>query len=153
MQETRVEREVSAPADAVWAIATDPDRWVEVVEGIDKVERLDGSTDFAVGFRWRETRTMFGKEATEEMEITALEPGRRYDTVAESHGSRYRSAVIVDDLGAGRSRLAMTFSAEPLSTMTKLLAVPMGWMMTKSVRKALEKDLADIATAAEASAT
>ncbi len=47
--------------------------------GDHAVERLDSGTDFGVGTTWRETRVMFGREATEVMEIVAVDEGRSYD--------------------------------------------------------------------------
>jgi hypothetical protein len=149
VKELSVSREISAPASTVWALATDLDRWVEVVSGIDGVERLDGGAGFGPGTRWRETRTLFGKQATEDIEITDVDSGRRYDTLAESHGARYHSAVQVDAIDDARSRLTMSFDAEPQSLLAKVLGVVMGPMMASASRKALERDLADLAAAAE----
>jgi carbon monoxide dehydrogenase subunit G len=52
---------------------TDIDRATERIPGIIAVERV-GDVQQGVGMRWRETRKMRGKEATEEIEVTHYHP-------------------------------------------------------------------------------
>ena len=150
MRELVVARDVAASAETVWGVLTDLDRAEETISGIDKLERLDDGTGFGVGTRWRETRTMFGRTATEDMEVTQIEPGRSYVTEAESHGARYRSEMTVEPVDDAASRLTMTFGAESQGTIAKIMAFTMGRLIERSTRKAIDGDLADIATAAEA---
>ena len=146
-----VERAVAAPPALVWDIVTDIERSPDVVESIRSVERLDGGTGVGVGTRWRETRVLVGRQATEILRVSAVEPGRAYTVEAESRGTRYRSVLRVDPDGAG-SRLSMSFDAEPSGTVAKLLAATVGRVFEGSTRKALQKDLDDIAAAAEGAA-
>ena len=149
MSELRMEREVAAPAEAVWAVMTDLDSSPDTLSGVDAIERLDGGGELRVGTRWRETRTLMGRQATEEMEVTALEPGRSYTVEADSSGAHYRSVLAVEPLGTDRSRLSMTFGGEPSGMAGKLAAATVGRLFQGATRKALERDLADIAQAAE----
>ncbi len=149
MSSLTVSQEIAADAATVWSIAVDMSRWVEVIEAIEVVERLDGGTDFGVGTRWRETRTMFGKKATEEMEVTEFEDGVRYGTFAESHGSKYFSEISVTPTDSG-CRLSMNFRGEPQTWITKIADKTIGRLFMSTTRKALAKDLADIGAAAEA---
>ncbi len=148
MNEIAVSRDVAAPPDRVWAVATDLDRAAEVVSGIEQIERLGGGGGFGVGTRWRETRTMFGKTATEEMEVTAVDPGHSYTVEADGHGAHYVSQVSVEPHGSG-SRLAMTFGAQPQGIVAKVMSATIGRLFMGATRKALRKDLDDIAAAAE----
>ena len=95
---------------------------------------------------------MFGRTATEEMEITQLESGRCYVVEAESHGARYRSEMTVEPTEEAACRLTMSFGAEAQGAISKILAATIGRLFERSTRKALQKDLADIATAAEGTA-
>jgi carbon monoxide dehydrogenase subunit G len=147
--EIRLRKDVDAGADRVWDVMTDMDRWPEVVSGIERVERLDDGDGFGVGTRWRETRIMFRKEATEEMEVTAVDPGRSYVAEAASRGTRYRSTLTVEPVTGRSSRLTMTFDAQPRSTVSKMLGATLGKLFEGATRKALEKDLDDVAAAAE----
>lgn len=149
MSTTHVEREVAAPSQRVWAVMTDLERSPEVLSNVEAIERLDDGSGFGVGTRWRETRTMMGRQATEEMAVTAVEPGRSYTVEANSRGAHYRSVLAVDPLGGERSRLSMTFGGEPTGLASKLLSATLGRLFEGATRKALEQDLADIAAAAE----
>ena len=125
------------------------DDWVDVVGAIEVVERLDDRDGFGLGTTWRETRTMFGKKATEDMEVTDYEEGVRYATAAESHGSKYFSEIRVDAAGTG-SRITMSFRGEPQTALTRVMDATVGRLFRGATRKALAKDLDDIVAAAEA---
>ena len=140
-------KNVDAPADIVWAIITDLDRSPEIIDGIDSIERLDTGSGFDVGTRWRETRTMFGRQATEELEITAVEPGTSYTVEADGHGAHYVATMSLEPVG-DRTRLNMTFEAQPDGLVSKVMANTLGRLMLGSTRKALQRDLDDIASAA-----
>lgn len=138
---------VAAPPERVFELATDLAGAAERIAGIDSVELLtDGP--FGVGTRWRETRIMMGKSATEEMGITAFEPGRSYTAEAESCGCHYTSVLTCEPDGEG-TRLTLTFDGQPLTLTSKLMA-PIGWLMKGQVRKMLAADLANLRRAAEA---
>ncbi|MGW1322316.1 SRPBCC family protein [Streptomyces antibioticus] len=143
-----VERLVGAGQGAVWEALTDLRGMERVLSGVTKVEVLtDGA--FGVGTRWRETRRMFGKDATEEMWVTVSVPPERYVVEAESHGSRYVSAWDLTPAGPSATTVRMTFSATPTGGLSGLLAKLMGGLGERAVRKAIAKDLADVAAAVE----
>ena len=143
-----VERDVSAPAETVWAIVTDLERTAEVVGAITALGRTDGGSGFEVGTAWKETRVMFGREATESMAVTEVDEGRSYTVESESRGVLYRSVMRVEPAGEG-CHLSWQFGAEPRSTSAKLMSI-VGKLFEGSTRKALSADLDDIARAAEA---
>ncbi len=146
----QVNRDIGATAERVWGIITDLAGSPAVLSGVDSVEILAGGEQFTVGTRWRETRTMFGAKATEVMEVATLTEGRSYDVVAESRGTRYATSMEVVPSEEGGSRLTMTFRGEPTSAVAKVLGATLGRLMLGPTRKAIERDLADIAAAAEA---
>lgn len=147
--QVEVTRRIGAPADRVWGLITDLVNSPRVMTAIESVELLGGPEEFGVGTRWRETRTMFGKRATEEMTVSVLDPGRAYTVVAESGGTRYASTLVVVPEGAAACTLTMTFGGQPTSTASRIMAATVGRLFIGATRKALEKDLADIARAAE----
>lgn len=139
---------VDAPPERVFVLATDVARWPELITAIGRVELLTpGPLD--VGTRFRESRTMYGREASEEMTVAALEPPRRFVLTAESHGTRYR-ADHTFEAERGGTRLTLDFEGVPV-TLAARLAMPLGWMLRGSVRRHLEQDLADLKRAAERS--
>ena len=142
---------INAPVDKVWSIMTNLEGFPDAIGGIESVERLDDCTGFGVGTKWRETRTMFGRTATEDMWVATLDPGHSYVVEANSHGAEYRTTQSVEPAGDGRSVLSMSFSANPTGTMAKVMSATIGRFFVNATRKAFEKDLADIAAAAEGS--
>jgi carbon monoxide dehydrogenase subunit G len=143
----QVQRHIDAPPGRVWAIITDIDRSPEVVSGIEAVEVIEGDS-FGVGTAWRETRTMFGKRVTEEMRVIDVSDGASYTVESRSGGTTYRSVMAVDADGDG-SLLRMSFSAQAGSTVSRMFSSTVGKLFEGGTRKALEQDLADIASAAE----
>lgn len=139
-----VERRVAASQGRLWEALTDLGRMDRMLSGVTRVEVLtDGG--FGVGTRWRETRRMFGKDATEEMWVTVSEPPERYVVEAESHGSRYVSEWVLRADGPESTTILMTFSADTTGTVAGLLAKVMGPVGARAVRKAVVKDLDDVA--------
>ena len=120
------------------------------MSGIQSVERLDGGTDFAVGTRWRETRVMFGKTATEEMEVTGMDPGTSYTVEADNHGVHYTSVLSVDPTATGAT-VIMHFDAVARGLLNRTLGAAVGRFFEGQTRKHLQQDLADICAAAERS--
>ena len=135
--------EISKPRADVWKAVTDIPNAVGMISGILSVEVLENPDTGLVGFRWKETRKMFGKEATEIMWITDAEENAFYSTRAESHGSVYKTRISLDDDG-GQTRLTMAFTGEPQTMGAKVMSFFMGGMMKGSMEKELLKDLTDI---------
>ena len=147
-----VSRSIAAPAERVWEVLVDIPGSPQIISAIDSVEMLAGPDPLDVGTRWRETRTMMGKSATEEMWVTAVDPGRSYSVAADSRGAAYESRFDVTPTGADSCTLALHFEGHPQGTGGKVLAATVGRLFLPMERKALEKDLADIAVAAESRA-
>ena len=147
--EITVSRDVDAGAERVWEVVTDIEGSPAVLSGVDRVERLDDGAGFGVGTRWRETRTVMRREATEEMAVTAVEPGRSYTVESDSRGTHYTSVLRVEALAPGKSRLSMTFGGRASSTVGKLVSATFGRLFQSTARKMLQRDLDDIAAHAE----
>ena len=90
--EFTIEERVVAAPHAVFSVATDLENVGRWMPNFVRVERLtDGR--FGVGTRWRETRKMFGAEATEEFEVTRCDPPRRVELFVDGRkGSSKRGA-------------------------------------------------------------
>jgi carbon monoxide dehydrogenase subunit G len=134
---------VHAPKEEVWAVITDWDKTADVISGITDLTVLERPESGLTGLKWKETRIMFGKEATETMWIVDAQPNDYYKVRAESHGSVYLSGMSVQDSEEG-CELTMSFEAQPQTFMAKVMGVLMGGFMRKSVMKACHQDLLDI---------
>ena len=148
MMSVTVTRTVRAPVQQVWDVATDLAGMPAVMSGIERVDVLtDGP--FAVGTRWRETRRMYGKEASEEMRVMQAEAPHSYTVHADSHGMHYVTSWAFRETAENVTEVAMTFGGEATSTFARVLGVVTAPIGNRSVRKAVEQDLADLAVACE----
>lgn len=138
---------IDAPQEAVFAAVSNFSNAAEMISGIDSVEMLDQANNgsaVGVGTRFKETRTMMGKQATEEMEVTEFDPPRSYVLSAISCGARFDSRVACDQESPGGCRLSYDIDTQAISLYAKIMSPIMGLMMKGTMRKMMEKDLADI---------
>jgi uncharacterized protein YndB with AHSA1/START domain len=146
MKEIVVSRHVDANPQRVFALFTDLANAAQHVKGIDKLELLTPGP-VGKGTRFRETRTLFGRQHSEEMEVVEFEPGRSFTVGNESGGARSRKKYSISPEARG-SFVRFHFSIEPLTFTAKLLgalAVP----LRKKMTRLLEQDLLDLRAAAE----
>lgn len=148
MKQVEIHRHVEAPVERVWAIAADLPGAPRTLTGVQRVEVLTPGP-FGVGTRWRETRTMFGREATEEMAVTDLRAGRAYTVEATSSGARYVSTFTFEPAGSAETDVTLTFGAHATTAVARVLGVLTAPIARRSVANALRGDLEDLARAAE----
>ncbi|WP_061960575.1 SRPBCC family protein [Demequina flava] len=143
-------RTIDASPEAVFAVLTDLDQAPDVITSIRKVERLEGE-GYEVGVSWRETRKMFGQEASEVMEVTGVDAPRSTTIGSPSHGVYYTTEFRCEPDGESTVVTAV-FAGIPQgpSFMQKVGWAIFGATGMRASRKALEADLEDIAKAAEA---
>jgi hypothetical protein len=106
---------------------------------------------YRVGTRWRETRRMFGKEATEQMQVTVAEAPTRTVIEADSSGVHYVTEFTLTPSSADATRLAMSFTTVQgqANLLHKALWRLFGRLGAKASEKVMAKDLQDIAAQAE----
>ena len=85
MSSVTIEIDVNASPGRTFEVFTDLANTGNIVRGIKKMEILTEGP-VGTGTRFRETRVMMGKEATEEMEITEFQRGELFVHEAKSHG-------------------------------------------------------------------
>lgn len=141
-----VRRLVEADPEITFRVFADIPNATSMIAGIENIEMLtDGPV--GIGTRWRETRMMFGKAATEEMTVTAFDPPRSYTAAAENRGTHYHSRYDFEPAEGG-TLVTLRFEAQPRSLAAKLLSV-VGILFIGQLRKMLAQDMADAAAHAE----
>ncbi|MGP4000164.1 SRPBCC family protein [Streptomyces sp. 8N706] len=148
--EVVVERRVAAPVARVWEALTDLESAPSILSGVERVEVLTPGP-FTEGTRWRETRRMLGKEATEEMLVTACEEPEHFVVEADSRGAHYVSDFTLTPEDQDATTVRMAFTATPYSGVAGMLAKVFGGLGAKTVRQSIEKDLAEVAASVERS--
>jgi hypothetical protein len=149
MPSLTVTQHINASREVVFDKLTDYGSAADTYSAITKMELLTEG-EVGAGTRFRETRVMFGKEASEEMTIEEFDRPSRMLITAASHGCSYRSTYNLAEKTGG-TELSLTFEGKGVSFMGKLMSALMGWMMKGACRKAVTNDFADLKVAVEAS--
>lgn len=135
--------EIAAPRAQVFSLFADIPNAANHISAIDSIEILKGEGQpVGDGFSWRETRTMMGKQATEDMWIVNFRADASYAVEAESRGVHYRTDIVFESSGEGTT-VTQTFTAKPVSVTAKLLT-PISWLFKIPTKKALRKDLEEL---------
>lgn len=145
---------IKAAKAAVWAATTDIAHFAQLLSGVEKIEIVErpATTDKSgqaglVGLKWKETRMLFGKEATVEKWITEAKENEFYITRAEQDGFVFITTNRVSG-SDGAVRLTGIHETQPQSLAAKLKALPMVFFKGV-IKKAILQDLNDIKAAIE----
>lgn len=146
MPSCSVTTDVKATPEAVFAFIADWTNWEKSISAIKKVELLT-PPPMGKGTRFKETRLMWGKEATETMEITAWDPPRSHTIESDSCGARVTCTISVRPSPAG-STLTMDVRSEAQTFFAKLFT-PLGYLMMRMMKQLMKKEIEEIAAAIE----
>ena len=138
---------VNGSPEEVFRVFTDLENAADRISGIQKIDVLtDGP--IRAGTRFRETRIMFKKEAVEEMEITAMEPGESYSFGCESCGCAYSSTFRFTPNGGG-TNVEFHMEARAVSLFAKIMSPLTALMFGPMMRKCMTQDMEDLKAAIE----
>jgi len=131
-------RTVNAPIDNVFRVYSDFANAAARIDGIENIEIL---TDDPIGkgTRFRETRIMFGRESTEEMEITEFEQNKKYIVEANSCGAHFQTIFQFQPNG-GSTNVKVELNTRSVTLFAKLMS-PLGFLMASSMKKCFSSDI------------
>jgi carbon monoxide dehydrogenase subunit G len=146
---TSLTQHIRATPEKVWAVISDIPGSAATLSGVESVQMLSDGP-YGEGTRWKETRSMMGRSETVEMWVAQADPPRSTTVKAHQGGADYTTKFSLAGRDGGTD-LALSFGAEVarptlLSKITMALFGKIGMSIT---RKALAKDLAEIAAKAE----
>lgn len=146
---TTLTQHVNASPEKVWAVISDIPGSAGTLSGIDSIQMLSDGP-YGEGTRWKETRTMMGKKETVEMWVSETDPPRSTTVKALQGGADYTSRFKLTESNGGTD-LTLTFGAAVTnpSLISKVGMALFGKLGMSMTRKALAKDLAEIAAKAE----
>lgn len=148
MSTLTLSKRINAEPSRVFEVGTDVGSFAGVVPSIKRIEVLTPGP-VGKGTRFRETRVMFGKEATETLEFTEFTPPTGYTIGCTSCGVEYATRFDLRGSGGGTD-LTMTMSCRPVTLFAKIIGPLTGLMMRGTMKKMLEADLECLKKAAEA---
>ncbi|WP_115787572.1 SRPBCC family protein [Arthrobacter silvisoli] len=146
---TTLTQHISAGPEKVWAVISDIPGSAAILSGIDSVQMISEGP-YGEGTRWKETRTMMGRQETVEMWVAETEPPRSTTVKARQGGAEYTTRFALTERDGGTD-LTLTFGAEILkpTLLSKVTMALFGKIGMGITRGALSKDLAEIAAKAE----
>jgi carbon monoxide dehydrogenase subunit G len=147
MAQLSLKKHVTAPPEVVFEVFSNLEQAASRVRGIVSLDILTEGP-VGVGTRFRETRVMFKKESTEELEIIAFDPPRSYTVAAKSCGAEFKSVFRFAPNDAGTD-VYFDFETKPVSFGAKLMS-PLTKLMMGPMKRVMEEDLDDLRDAAEA---
>jgi uncharacterized membrane protein len=128
--------EVDAPAEVVFAVLAEVERWPEWTSTVTRVERLgEAGAPLAPGDRLRIVQP---KVPPAEWTVTALEQGRGFRLVSRSPGATVEADHRAEPTGAGSSRVTLTV------TFTGFLGRAIGWLMRGLNQRYLAEEAAGL---------
>lgn len=89
---------IARPVHEVFAFFSDPRNATKWQSGL---RRIDSEGPVRVGSRWRELRRFLGRDIETSVEVTALEPDRRFAVRAAAGRARFAFAWEVEPDGGG----------------------------------------------------
>ena len=148
---TEVRRRVAAPIEVVWSTIAAIGAYPGIVGSYVSVEDLTPETS-GLGASLRQTRTVFGREHVQVLRIVAWNPPNRLDTVASESGAHYATSYQLEALD-GATEVTVRFEVEATNVIGSLVQRLLGQRLMASTREAIERDLEDLGTAAERTAS
>ncbi|MBU8868745.1 SRPBCC family protein [Paenarthrobacter aromaticivorans] len=146
---TTLTQHINASPEKVWAVLSDIPGSAGTLSGINAIQMLSEGP-YGEGTRWKETRTMMGRQETVEMWVSETDPPRSTTVKALQGGADYTTGFNLNERDGGTD-LTLTFDAKVLkpTLVSKVAMALFGKIGMSITRKALSKDLAEIAAKAE----
>jgi uncharacterized protein YndB with AHSA1/START domain len=135
MTKVVVTRTIQAPVDQVFDTIAHIESFSKVVSDIVRVEFVSAQKT-GVGARFKETRSMQGKEVTVELEVTEYVPPERVRIVSDTHGTVWDTVFTTEPEGRA-TKLTMVMDARAY----KLMPMIMNPLIKGMIQKAVERDM------------
>lgn len=146
---TSLTQHVNARPEKVWAVISDIPGSAATLSGVESIQMVSEGP-YGEGTRWKETRSMMGRRETVEMWVSQADPPRSTTVKALQGGADYTSRFTLSERDGGTD-LTLAFGAEVLkpTVLSRVMMALFGRIGMSITRKALAKDLAEIAAKAE----
>lgn len=133
---------ISAAPQRVFAVFTDLANASKNISGINAIEILTPGP-IGKGTKFRETRTMMGRQATETMEITEFQAPHTYRMDCNSCGAHCAITFRFVPEGGG-TRVDVSMIATPTTFFARIMSIITAPMMRGMMEKCFKQDLGDL---------
>ena len=135
MSRTTVTRVIDAPLGFVFRTVAEIDNFSNAISHIVDVEFLS-DIHVGVGARFRETRSMMGREASTVLEVTEYVENARIRLVSDEGGTVWDSVFEVETVDQGTA-LTLTMDARPYTFRARIITP----LIKPVVRRGLVNDM------------
>ncbi|WP_131683823.1 SRPBCC family protein [Pseudarthrobacter sp. YALA5] len=146
---TSLTQHIRATPEKVWAVISDIPGSAATLSSIESIQMLSDGP-YGQGTRWKETRSMMGRSETVEMWVAEADSPRSTVVKAHQGGADYVTHFNLAGRD-GETELTVTFGADLVkpTLLSKVGMALFGKIGMSMTRKALAKDLTEIAAKAE----
>ena len=131
MKPIQISRTINAPLDLVFHTVSDVRKFREAVPHITQVEFLS-EQQVGAGTRFRETRSMNGREHTIELEVAEYVENDRVRMISDAGGTIWDTVFTVSK-GADNVQLEMQMDIKPHKLLAKIMTPLIRGMVVKGV--------------------
>lgn len=155
-----VSKEINAPPEIVWKVATDMEQATRILTNLKEQEIINTNT-LQVGSVVRKVRTMIGKEYTSFLTVTSMNESLPYSISnniyvsqagaleKQDQAARTASWTIVEGSTLTTNFMIMSYSIVPDDWRDSIFALFCGRCIVQSLNKDLQQDLEDFCYEAE----
>ena len=136
MGKTTATRLIKAPVDKVFKAISDVKTFEETNPNIVRIELLSDQSS-GIGTKFRETRSMNGREATTELEFTEYVENEHVRIVSDAGGTIWDTLMKLTSEGE-ITRLDMEMDARPYKLMSKIVNPLISGMVNKAVQEDMD---------------
>lgn len=147
-----VHSDIACRAQRVFEVVADVEHCVGRLPAIKSIEIVSDARH-GLGMRWRETRTLFGRDATATLEITEFRPPLEYVVASEEGGFTYRTVIRVIATGSDTCRLEREFFTTAHTIIARVMGMTLMPLMTKMMVGLLQEELDALKSYCEKSST
>ncbi len=147
MLTAEVRRRTAALIEVVWSTISAVGEYPGRVSSYVRVEYQTPERG-GIGTKWRQTRSVFGREHAQVLNVVGWEPPVYLETKAKESGAEYTTIYRLTEAD-GSTEVSVRFEVEATSVIGAVFQRLMGGRLMASTREAMERDLADLTAAAE----
>ncbi|MEA1903986.1 MAG: SRPBCC family protein [Actinomycetota bacterium] len=148
MKSTTITRTFPMTQKACWDLITNIVDYPRLIDSYEAVE-VTTETHEGQGARWKQTRKVFGRSHSQDLEIIEWDPDRSLTHEAHEGGTTYQTRYVMSPSESGEgTSVEMTFTVEANGVFGRMVLAAFGERLVRSTGVQMDRDLADLSKSA-----